>query len=243
MGILLTLCTLALAEPPPGTFLPGAQPAAAGELQLRVGGLALVASEDPWVLGGPTLRADWAVHERVQLSGWALAGPMMSSEWGPVGLRGTSGLALLTVPAAGVRVVAVQRPQVQVAPFVYLGGLGTFSQSGGARGGLLSLAGVAVEAGGERVRVDLSLSAFAWAFPIPGVAQGDGLWFRPWEAPVFSEAGLSWRVHPDHTLRLGLTSLVPTAAWRWRRGPLHTELRLASAGFIHLGSAQVGWSW
>lgn len=234
---------LALAEPPSAFFLPGAQDAARGDAGLSGGVMGLLAAEDPWALPAGFVRGDLALSDRVQLNGFAMTGVMASPEWGPVGLRGSSGLASVTVPAVGVRVQAVRQPRVNVAPWLYVAGLATLSGSGGPRGGALTLAGLAVDAGGERLRVDLSLPVVGGAFPVPGVAQGDGMVFWPWLAPVFSEAGLSWRVHPGHTLRLSMTSFAPGLGWRWSHGGLWGELRLSSAGFLTLGSAQVGWRW
>jgi hypothetical protein len=173
------------------------------------------------VLGGPSLRADLPVGDRgaVELRG------------GWIGDEGEG----VPVASAFLRVRAYGNDSVTVTPWV--GGVkvlpGLFGSNFGGSAGLWA-AGAAVDAGGEKVRVDLSI-------PVVALVEEDfETEFIPFGLPaLFSEAGVRVQIAPGHSLRAGTASLAPGVSWRGEFEKASVEVAIHGVYDVVLARASV----
>lgn len=244
MLLLLPLGLFAMAIADPGRLLPGAEPEPAGTLELRAGavGVLTIEGRSGWAAGGPQLLLDWAPHDRVDLE---VQAPLLL-----LSSFGEPGLAVATLPDVGARVLVLDRPNVRLAPTLFVGGVASTGALGGTgrgatgiasglRGTTFGTVGLALEVTGPRLGFDANVSGFAWMYEIGG----DFLPIPPWEyAFAYSQAGITWTSDGAHAFRGGITSLMPTVTWMYRPGPLLVDVTVASLGFVSLASGHVGWA-
>ncbi|MCB9765538.1 MAG: hypothetical protein H6739_37535 [Alphaproteobacteria bacterium] len=231
--MLLALLPAALANPP--TALPDAAPREPGAAHVAVGALGALSVEDPWGAVGGYLGAERAFGDRLLLQA------RLPAIWmpNPQPLRtGPSLGGVVGAASVSFRGTVVDKPALHLAPYVMLGGLTSYSAPAGLRGGGLGLLGVAMEGGGERVRVDASLSVLGLAGSPGG---GTPLFFAPWTAVAFSEGGVSFPILEGHRLRLGLLSMLPTVGWMFEHEQLTAEVSVSSLGIFNVGRAELGW--
>jgi len=210
-----------LAHGQPGWVHPGAAPLAAEHASLG-GGLVNVTETYFGIASG-----DFHFQES--------AGALAQGTWAPVD-------RLLVTGAGGVLLLDLEYP----IPFGVLGlrwnliesehwNLGVFADGGvGPRPQWAVTAGVAVEGGGERVRLDASLPLTAlWRGPTAKCGSCDPwdsyTFFPPWLAPLLGEAGVSLALGEQDALRLGTTYLLPNLRWRhaWEDWYLDSALGIA----------------
>lgn len=228
---ILLLSVAAASEGFAGLVLPNASPMEAGD---GFAGAHAYVHRDPfsWA-GGGGIEAVVAPHDRVALSMRALVVP---DEW-PIVL----GLV-------GARYLAVEGDRFRLAPWVGLGGLVQYEAGNfwdGPEGGGLAVGGLALEAGGPRLRFDLSSPLLGvplgW---LAGPAQKDsgGGEYWPYVAlnlfvwVAATELGVTWRAAEHHEVRLGMESVVPTLAWRYLGEHVYLQLTATTRG----GDAALG---
>ena len=190
----------------PGWVHPGAAPLAAHHATLG-GGVANVTETYLGIASG-----DFHFEES--------AGALARGTWAPTD-------RLLVTGAAGVLLLDLEYP----LPLGALGlrwnlleaerwNVGVFADAGlGALPQWAASAGIAVEGGGERLRVDASLPLTAlWRGPNAKCdgcdASSDATFIPPWLAPLLGEAGVSLALGDQDALRLGTTSMLPNLRWR-----------------------------
>lgn len=207
-----------------GWVLPNAARMEAGQGYAGLGGMALTnyGSAEPAVL----VQAGVAPDDRVAFH---LRGVVFPN------LEGAFGLV-------GVRYLALDRPGVRLAPWAGVGGM-LYDQRGyGWRWGSVGadgvvVAGVALEAGGERAWFDLSA-------PVVGVPVGGWTTIQDptslfiWVAGV--ELGGNFRVGERHLIRVGQESFLPSLTWRWLGDHVYTELNVSTAIVVNAVSFGVG---
>lgn len=208
------LLLLAVWSPPahasdvsPGYFLPGAGEVPEGihaGVGVTAGGIAVCAYECG---GGP-----YAVG-----TAWAAFGPedRFAGQIQGLVLGGTTlGDALPFLVGASVRYNAVQESQLDVAPWI-----GVLSDPlrrvflGDTRE--VYAAGIAVEYGGDRVRLDISAPVLAFPQDAPA---------HYFEHPqtliaadiLAAEVGLRVGLGKGHSLRFGKETLLPVVTWTWQ---------------------------
>ncbi len=105
---------------------------------------------------------------------------------------------------------------------------------------VMSALGLAVETGGERVRLDLSVPVLSQ------IQYGDQRGFSAL-APLFSEVGLSVKLADGQTLRMGTAAMLPGLSYQGVFGSASVEVAMhglawndQSAGFAR---ASVAWTW
>lgn len=188
-----------------GLLLPGAEPMAAGEGSVGAAAAAgLLAFVGLTAAGLAEL--SYAPHDRVALGGF---------------LGSTAGLEPGISGMVWTRTTVLEEDWLRVSPYVY--GVGTQRIGGGAG------AGLAVEGGVERLRLDASIPLMAgW------VEEGNpGLR----ALPLLGEAGVGVLLGAErrHRIRLGL----PMLTWRYQAEAAHVELG-ATAGAWLAGLLRVG---
>lgn len=207
-----------------GWVLPNAARMETGEGYAGLGGVALTnyGYVEPAVL----VQAGVAPDERVAFH---LRGVVFPN------LEGAFGLV-------GVRYLALDRERVRLAPWAGVGGMLHDERGYGWRWGSVGadgvvVAGVALEAGGERVWFDLSA-------PVVGAPVGGWTTFQDprlyfiWLAGT--EIGADFRVGERHLLRVGQESLAPSFTWRWLGDHVYTELNVSTAIMVNVVSFAVG---
>lgn len=195
-----------LSDGQPGWVHPGAAPLAADHASLGVGVLNM--TETYFGIASGEFRFEES------------AGAMARGTWAPTD-------RLLVTGAGGVLLLDMEYP----IPFGVLGvrwnliegehlNLGAFADGGvGPRPQWAASAGIAVEGGGEHLRVDVSL-------PLTGLLREPNtkcdtcdpadnyMFFPPWFAPLLGEAGVSLALGERDALRLGTASMLPNLRWR-----------------------------
>ena len=178
----------------------------------------------------------------------ALAGP--EAHMG-VGLGGHFGVSLgagqlmgdrgqgLTCVSTSARLALPQGERTMIAPW---GALMACDQGnlGVAVPDVMSALGVAIQTGGDRVRLDLSVPVLS------AIQYGDQRGFSAL-APLFSEVGVSVALAEGQTLRVGTASLLPGLSYQGVFGNASVEIAAhglawdqRSAAFAR---ASVAWSW
>jgi hypothetical protein len=163
-------------------------------------------SDGTTLVGGPALRAQVPLHPRVgvDLRGGMLRANGTSSFFGMVTVKGS----------------VVATPAIHVTPWASAVRL--------IDEGVIGIAGLSVDAGGDRVRADMSVPVGVALF-----TDGDVEVVPPYIPPAFSELGVRYRVNEHHTVRLGTLSVVaPGVGWQGTFGPTTIEAAL------HLAPAQ-----
>jgi hypothetical protein len=212
----LALTATAYAAPPAAVLLPAATLPATREVSvegfaLGVGGTVCANLETSTCestfdfAGGPTLRAQVPVHPRVGVDVRA----------GVLSVAGdTSWVGMATVKGA-----VVASDAIVVTPWVSAVRL--------IEDGIVGAAGVSVDAGNDRVRVDLSTPVAVGLF-----GGGEQELLPLYIPPAFSEFGVRYRVNDHHTVRVGTLSIVaPGVAWQgtWGTTSVDVALHLAPA--------------
>jgi hypothetical protein len=180
----------------PGTWEIGASPAGQGEghAALAVTQIGLPGQRGSMTLPGGELF--YALTDSVAVQARTQVGPVFAD-------GRTYPLAFGYV---GARWLVVDNPAIKVAPT--LGTLALQRPDDGLIGG--AAVGVALDAGGERVRFDMSWPlvgfAFQGAFP---------LFVPPWAGLLATEVGVTIALG-DHALRVGTTAWFPMATFRYR---------------------------
>jgi hypothetical protein len=216
MLTILAFTATAHASPPAAVVLPAATLPATREVSvegfaLGVGGTVCATLEtstcEPTFdfAGGPTLRAQVPVHPRVgvelRAGAFSVAGD-------------TSWVGMATVKGA-----VVASDAIVVTPWV--------SAVRVIEDGIVGAAGVSVDAGNDRVRVDVSTPIAVGLF-----SGGDHEFIPAYIPPAFSELGVRYRVNEHHTVRVGTLSIVaPGVAWQgsWGTTSVDVALHLAPA--------------
>jgi hypothetical protein len=167
-------------------------------------------------IGGPALRVDLPVGDRAALD--------LRGGW--VGGDGEG----VPVATAFLRVRAYESGAVTLTPWVGGGKLLPIADESTDSVGLWA-AGLAVDAGGEKVRVDLSA-------PVVALLEVDfESEFIPVGIPtLFSEAGVRFEVAKGHAVRVGTASLAPGVSWQGRFEQATVEVALH--GFSQAGFAR-----
>lgn len=231
------LLSSVLAASPGPYVLPDAYAPPEHIAEASVGPL-LIASIDPWVAVGGQLRGSVWLGERASLT---VHTPMLAMPGEPQRGSTLPSAALLAGGAFGGRFLAVNNERFHLAPTLFVAGFGSVSSTGGAGSGLMVMAGVAMEGGWDRVRLDLSTSLAGATRAVPDFFNDPMVWYPP-NALAFTEAGVSIRLNEHNDLRVGLISLVPGVRWRHEQDRWFVEAGLASAGAITLAEGQVGLS-
>lgn len=239
--MLLMVASFALADP--GRLLPGAESESAGTLELRGGVSSVLVLENArgsWGGAGPQVLVDWAPTDRFDLEAQA---PLVFT-----GSSGSPGVYLVGVPTLGARFLVVDQPKVRLAPSLFVGaaaspGRQTTTGRGSSgplvRGSLGGAVGLALEAGGPRATYDLNLTGFAALYE-PG---GSFTPLPPSEGAVLlSDIGVRFTPSGPHSVRLGLTGMLPTVTWMYQQDSLLLDVTLASAGFVTVLGAHAGWA-
>lgn len=185
MFTLLSLLAAFTAHADPGSggmIFPDAAPLEGDTVELGVaaaGGFVAFTGN----LVGLGAEASWGITDRVSVH--ALVLPGLTNGERPFGLG-----------SADVRWLAVDLPAVRVAPYAY-----TFTGTDTGNWTTVAAAGIAVDAGSEVVRVDLSA-------PAVGVRVIEGLNPELRALPLLGELGVSFRIADQHRLRLGAPTLL-----------------------------------
>jgi len=188
----------------PGLAHPDAAPTPGGEVAVSVGlgieGLVDFHDDFTELRLDPTaeLRASWAITDglRVDAAGGGRAGGM-----GKYGNPQPEPFLHL-----GARWVVARPGGIGIAPFADV--TKTSINSG------FASAGVALEGGGEQLRVDAALPLMVRTDTAS--RSGDVHLYGPLMAlATTGELGLSWRATDHHGLRLGLISIMPNLGWCW----------------------------
>lgn len=223
MSLLLGLALAA--DRGPGTWQIGANPAGEGEghASLGVTQIGLPGQRGSMTLPGGELF--YGLTDTVAMQVRTQAGPVFAD----------GRTYPLVFGYLGARWLVVDNPGLKLAPTV--GTLALQRPDDGLIGG--AAVGVALDAGGERVRFDMSWPllgvAFQGAFPIL---------VPPWAGLLATELGVTIALG-DHALRLGTTAWFPMLTWRYRpSGPLFLDVSVGAAPEFgpHAGT-QVGVRW
>lgn len=208
-GMLILLSTAFAAETPGPAILPNSDN---GSHRVEVGaqGFGVLTTTGGWL---DDLDGDLDIP---------VAGLGIGGSWSPDPHFSVGASALLVptfAPVAGVGSVSLRgdlfaHPNVHFGPWL-VGGL--------AAGRGFGAAGLAVEAGWERLRFDTAMPLLGWV---------DGVWFTPDIAFVGTEAGVSFVIGERHALRVGLLSALPGVGWRSRIGSGFVEARVHSLGVV-----------
>ena len=185
----------------------------------------------------------------VHVEGYCVAaggcGPAYSAALGatvgaeaPLGAHGAVGVVALggwveagSFGGAGLRLrrAVVERPGLRVAPWVTLAGGALDGE-----GSLVMLGGMALDAGGDRARFDLSVPLLG-ILADPGTAVEAGVLVP---AVAFGEMGVRFPVGSHSSLRLGTAGMAPGVDWRREVGGEGMVLEVGAHG---LGFVNVGW--
>ena len=217
--LLASLVATAIASPLAAVIFPAATIPTQREVSIEGFGLAATRSVcaqpvETWgncsdttsLVGGPALRGQVPLHPRV---GVDLRGGVLFDHGDP-----------LFFGMATVKASVVATEAIHVTPWASAVRL--------VDEGIVGMTGVSVDAGGDRVRADISV-------PV-GVALFSGADVEvvpPFIPPAFSELGVRYRVNARHTVRIGTLSIVaPGVGWQGTFGPTTIEAAL------HLAPAQ-----
>lgn len=225
----------ALATNPHTFVLPGAHEQADTRAELAVGPV-MIASSDPWVAVGGEIEGSLRLGDRAELR---LRTPVFGLPGAPERGSNLPSGAIIGGPIFGARFLAVDTPKFRLAPTLVLAGFGSASSTGGRGSGLMVMAGLAIEGGWDKVRLDLSTSLLGATRAVPDFFDGPLLWIPP-NALVFSEAGVSFPIGEHHALRLGMLSTVPSVRWRYDADRFYIDAGVASLGVINLAQAHLG---
>lgn len=207
--VLLLLSSVHAAAPSAGYFLAGAgavEEGVHGALGVTAGGIG-VCTEGCG--GGPyALGTAWAVFGKEN----RFAGQIQGLWIGGTTAEGGDPFFV----GASVRYNAVQEDDLSVAPWV-----GVLSdplrRAFSADTREVYAVGLAVEYGGERVRLDASTPLLAFPQDEPGRYLGDPQFLLAADIAV-AEVGLRVGLGKGHTLRFAKEAILPVVTWRWE-GP------------------------
>jgi hypothetical protein len=211
--LLASLVATAIASPLAAVIFPAAMIPTQREVSIEGFGLAATRSVcaqpvETWgncsdttsLVGGPALRGQVPLHPRV---GVDLRGGVLFDHGDPLFL------GMATVKASVVATEAIH-----VTPWA--SGVRLIDD------GVVGMAGVSLDAGGDRVRADLSVPLGVALFE-----SGDMEVVPPFIPPAFSELGVRYRVNEHHTVRIGTLSIVaPGVSWQGTFGDTVVEAAL-----------------
>ena len=227
-GLLALVIGTALAGPT--TFLPSAHPIDSDSFELQAGIIAVVVPFERYGVGGVQISGEWAIGDRVVLSGAAPVLTLVDLDETKPGFG--------TLPRLGVRYDVLNNAHFTLSPWVWTAGFTTTTIAGGYHNGLMGMAGLAFDTGGRVVRFDLSTSAIGYSFSPADKSKGLLLIGLP--ALAFTEMGVRWKMATRHWMRFGFTSVVPTLSYRYDGELWTTEVRVGSAWLVNLLGVNVG---
>ena len=172
----------------------------------------------------------------IAVPGAHVAGRAQAGRWA-VHFAGTGFTGPDLFAVAGVRWSVVDHPGFHLAPFAVVAdhvGPSSLDHRATARLGL------AVEGGGEHLRLDLSLPLVGGQyFWDPDVETRLSL-LSPLETVLSLEGGVGWRFGDHHTAHLGLVGILPALGWETRTDRWVVHVVAASMGPNSLFLARVG---
>lgn len=195
-----------------------------------------VYTADPGYPGAHPVEAG---HGQLGLSAGLAAPGLVGHLGGELGLTdrlslgATGGMTSTAADAsAHLRFNVVHRDAVHVGVFAGYGGLVLGSDGERGHG---PMAGLAVEAGGERVRFDLTVPVMV---PVDGLEDDDDLGLRVLGSALMgTKVGVSWRLAPEHQLRVGFQNPgTPAVDYTWSGGRLYGG---AGAGLVMFTAPEV----
>ena len=209
--LLISLVATAAASPLAAVLFPAATIPTQREVSIEGFGLASTrtvcvddtlsdCSDTLSLIRGPALRVQVPLHPRagVDVRGGMLLADGESSFFGMATLKGS--------------VVATEA--IHVTPWASAVRL--------VEEGIVGMAGVSVDAGGDRVRADMSVPVSVALF-----SGGDVEVVPFFIPPAFSELGVRYKVDEHHTVRLGTLSIVaPGVSWQGTFGDTTIEAAL-----------------
>ncbi len=137
----------------------------------------------------------------------------------------------------GLRWLLVDRPRLRVAPIL---SVGQHSGPSALDWSVKTRAGVALEAGGERIFFDASLSLLGMGV-YPGASPISWGLLGPLDTLVASELGANVLVRPGHWVRLGLFGVLPCLRYIHEGERLRWAATVATLGSqANLGQLEVG---
>ena len=203
------LISVAFTGAPPATFVPAAS------------------VPDSWVVSGDGLAVVGALGRGagVMVGVDAPAHPRVA-----VRAQGV-GSSLLSGGVASLRVAAINQDAIVLSPWVQVVGTGSEDVD------VFGMAGLAVDAGGERVRLDISVPVVAVPAGLSG-ALGTGL-----GAGLFvGEAGVRGAIGERDSLRLGLLGVQPGLDWQHQIGERGATVNLGAHSAIVAHSLRLGFT-